>query len=158
MAILPDDVKLYASQRLTDESDGGGRATGNEVIDGGINNLFRDISRIDRTLGDVSLRKVYAGVSTDNTDPYLGAHLIITEPPQDSKVDVLLFNTDSQTDERTEARNRIESYVVPAVDASWELLGDQLVGQRGIQAIQRTEDRLPEIGEVYRLLDENTGQ
>ncbi|GAA4650995.1 hypothetical protein GCM10023116_32780 [Kistimonas scapharcae] len=158
MAILPDDVKLYASQRLTDESDGGGRATGNEVIDGDINNLFRDISRIDRTLGDVSLRKVYAGVSTDNTDPYLGAHLIITEPPQDTRVDVLLFNTDSQTDERTEARNRIESYVVPAVDAPWELLGDQLVGQRSMQAVQRSEDRLPEIGEVYRLLDENSGQ
>ena len=50
MAINNDDVKLYESQRLTDEEDGGGRVTGNEVIDGNVNNLFQDVSRIDRTL------------------------------------------------------------------------------------------------------------
>ena len=49
MSINSDDVKLYESQRLTDEEDGGGRVTGSEVIDGNVNNLFQDISRIDRT-------------------------------------------------------------------------------------------------------------
>ncbi|UYM16377.1 hypothetical protein [Endozoicomonas euniceicola] len=66
MAINNDDVKLFESQRLSDEEDGGGRATGTEVIDGNINNLFQDISRIDRTIGDVALRKAYVGISTDN--------------------------------------------------------------------------------------------
>ncbi|MTI11918.1 hypothetical protein, partial [Sansalvadorimonas verongulae] len=78
MAINQEDIKLFESQRLTDEGDGGGRATGNEVVGGQVNNLFRDISRIDRTVGDVSMRKVFAGVSTDNADPYLGAHAILT--------------------------------------------------------------------------------
>ena len=50
MAITNDDVKLFESQRLTDEEDGGGRVTGREVIDGNVNNLFQDISRIDRTV------------------------------------------------------------------------------------------------------------
>ncbi len=51
MAITNNDVKLFESQRLTDEDededeeDGGGRVTGNEVIDGNVNNLFQDISR-----------------------------------------------------------------------------------------------------------------
>ena len=40
------DVKFFESQRLTDEEDGGGRVTGNEVIDGNVNNLFQDISRM----------------------------------------------------------------------------------------------------------------
>ncbi|WP_422445557.1 MULTISPECIES: hypothetical protein [unclassified Endozoicomonas] len=40
MAITNSDVKLFASQRLTDVEDGGGRVTGSEVIDGNINNLF----------------------------------------------------------------------------------------------------------------------
>ena len=40
MAINNSDVKLFESQRLTDEEDGGGRVTGNEVIDGNVNNLF----------------------------------------------------------------------------------------------------------------------
>ncbi|MFK0571345.1 hypothetical protein [Endozoicomonas sp.] len=50
--LWPFDVKLFESQRLTDEDDGGGRATGSEVIDGNVNNLFQDIPRIDRTIGD----------------------------------------------------------------------------------------------------------
>ena len=112
MAINKENIKLFESQRLTDEGDGGGRASGNVVVDGQMNNLFRDISRIDRTVGDVSMRKVFVGVSTDNADPYLGAHAILTTAPEDDRVGVVLFNTDSQTDQRDDARNRIESYVV----------------------------------------------
>ena len=98
MAITNDDVKLFESQRLSDEEDGGGRVTGREVIDGNVNNLFQDISGIDRTVGYVALSKAFIGVSTDHNDTYLGSLLILTEPPQDKNVSVLLFNTDSQTD------------------------------------------------------------
>ena len=59
MAITNDDVKLFEGQRLIDEADGGGLVTGREVIDGNANNLFQDISRIDRTVGDVALRKAF---------------------------------------------------------------------------------------------------
>ena len=41
MAITNDDVKLFESQHLTDEEDGGGRVTGREVIDGNVNNRKR---------------------------------------------------------------------------------------------------------------------
>ena len=51
MAINNSDVKRFESQRLTVEDDGGYRVTGSEVIDGNVNNLFQDISRIDRTFG-----------------------------------------------------------------------------------------------------------
>ncbi len=68
MTINKDDIKGYSSRRLTDEGDGGGRATGNLVVDGEVNNLFRDISRIDRTVGDVSMRKVCVGVVLFNID------------------------------------------------------------------------------------------
>ncbi len=42
MAINNEDVKLYESQRLTDQDDGGGRVTGSEVIDGNVNNLCNE--------------------------------------------------------------------------------------------------------------------
>ena len=151
MAINNNDVKLFENQRLSDEEDGGGRVTGREVIDGNVNNLFQDISRIDRTVGDVALRKAFIGISTNNNDTCLGSHLILTEPPKDKNVSVLLFNTDSQTDERIDARDRIEGYVVPSIRASWELVGDQLKGQRAIVGYQREELAIPEIGEVYKL-------
>ena len=70
MAITNDDVNLFDSQRLSDEEDGEGRATGRKVIDGNVNNLFQDISRIDRTVGDVALRKAFVGISTDNNDTW----------------------------------------------------------------------------------------
>ena len=130
MTISATDVKLLKSQRLTDEDDGGGRATGVAVEDGQENNLFPDISRLDRTLGRIALRKAYAGVLAENADAYLGAHSILTKGPSDPRVSVVLFNSDSQTDERVDAKNRIESYVVPGVTAVFELLGNQLTGQR----------------------------
>ena len=152
MTINVDDVKLLKSQRLTDEDDGGGRATGEAVVDGEVNNLFPDISRLDRTLGRIALRKVFAGVLTENADPYLGAHSIVTKAPSDPRVAVLLFNSNSQTDERVDARSVIEGYVVPSTVAQFELLGDQFAGQRAITAIQRVEARVPEVGDVYQLV------
>ncbi len=68
---------------------------------------------------------------------------------------VLLF-AGTQTDERADARNAIESFVVPAVSAAFELLGNQLKGQRAIACIQREEQRLPEIGQVFQLVNGTT--
>ncbi|HBP0761431.1 TPA: hypothetical protein L5Q55_005865, partial [Pseudomonas aeruginosa] len=65
MTITVDDVKLLKSQRLTDEDDGGGRATGQAVVDREIHNLFPDISRLDRTIGRINLRKAFAGISSN---------------------------------------------------------------------------------------------
>jgi hypothetical protein len=156
MTILASDVKLLESQRLTDNDDGGGRATGTQVVSGDVNNLFEDISRIDRTTGDVSLRKVFVGVHTDNTDRYLGAHVILTDVPDDEHVSVLLFNTESQTDERLSAQDRIESYVVKGTSAPFYPLGNQLVGQRSLLLFQRIEERIPEVGEVFVIMNETT--
>jgi hypothetical protein len=156
VAIQQTDVKLLKSQRLTDEDDGGGRATGTAVVDGEVNNLFPDISRLDRTTGRINLRKGFAGVLTDNADAYLGAHAIVTQGPADPRVSVLLFNSGSQTDERSAARAQIENYVVPSVPARFELLGNQLKGQRAITGVQREEHRIPEIGEVCQLVNGST--
>jgi len=157
MAISKSDIKLLKSQRLTDESDGGGRATGQAVVDAEVNNLFPDNSRLDRTIGRINLRKAFAGVQSTNSDSYLGAHAILTQAPADPRVSVLLFGG-TQTDERADARNAIESYVVPAVIAPFDLLGNQLQGQRAIACIQREEQRQPEIGQVYQLVNGSLSQ
>ena len=66
------------------------------------------------------------GISIDNNDTRLDSHLILAEPTMDKNVSILLFNTDSQIDERHDARGRIKGYVVRSIRASWELVGDQL--------------------------------
>ena len=158
MTITSNDVKLLESQRLTDADDGGGRATGKAIVDGQVNNLFPDISRLDRTIGRINLRKVSAGVMTENADAYLGAHGIVTQGPADPRVNVLLFNTGSQTDVRTDAQDLIESYVAAASTAQFDLLGTQLAGQRAIACVQREEQRIPESGDVFQLATATTAQ
>ena len=72
MSIQSGDIKLLKSQVLLDTSDGGGAMTSNEDVDGLSNNLFADISELDRTYGRVSLRKGYAAVTTTSVDSYYG--------------------------------------------------------------------------------------
>ena len=55
MTIQTADIKILKSQVLLDTTDGGGAMTGSEVIDGQSNNLFPDISELDRTYGRIAL-------------------------------------------------------------------------------------------------------
>ena len=158
MTITKDDIKLLESQRLTDTTDGGGRMTGTEVVDGQVNNLFNDISRLDRTIGRVSLRKTFVSVQTALNEVYAGAHCIVTNPPLDGGVHVTLFSTKEDDDERASARNRIESYTISGPVSRMRLYDRHVSGQRTLQVFQFPTDRLPEVAEVYALSSgEGTG-
>ena len=155
MTILSSDIKLMASERLTDDADGGGQMSAVEIQDGVVNNLFPSISRLSRTYGRVALRKLYVAVRTANRDIYYGSHAIVTDAPDDPHVSVLMFSTGSYTDERTEARDRIESYVVKGPVSRYYPLGDQIQGQRTVRLYARTEAPLPEVGNVYLMSEED---
>lgn len=156
MSIAKTDIKLMASERLTDYYDGGGQMTGTEIVDGVVNNLFPDISRLDRVYGRVSLRKEFPAVMSENTDMYYGCHVIITEPPEDDNVHVTAFTTNDFYDERDDAKNRIESYVSIAHELLWRPMNDQLEGQRAITAFARPGTQRPEIGETIVLKNTTT--
>jgi hypothetical protein len=158
--ILSDDIKLLASERMTDNTDGGGRITGNEIVDGASNNLFPDISDLDRVYGRVALRKAFVGVQTDDTDVYFGAHLIVQDPPDDPNVGVTMFTiggTTAPADQRTDARNKVESYLIKGPVSRMRLLEDQLEGQRTVRVYQAVDAPLPEVGEVIVLSTEVGG-
>ena len=158
MSISQTDIKLMASERLTDYDDGGGEMTGSEIVDGQLNNLFPDISRLDRTYGRVSLRKAFAAVMTENTDMYYGSHAIITDPPDDDNVHVTLFSTEDNYDERLDAQDHIESYVTIAALTALRPMNDQLKGQRAINCFASTSAELPEIGDTLVLWNSNTDE
>lgn len=154
MAITENAIQLLASERLTDYDDGGGMITGNVVVDGASNNLFDDISELDRTYGRVSLRKCYAAVRTALADSYYGAHLIVAEAPKDPLVSMTMFNSKSWVDERSDARDFIERYL--ARGGKWQgyLWERQLAGQRVIQIWQREKVELPSVGAVFCLVND----
>ncbi len=157
MTITAADIKLLASERMTDTSDGGGRRTGNVIPDGVAGNIFPKVSRLDSTYGRVNLRKAYAAVQTPTVDAYAGAHAVIMDAPDNAKIHVNLFSTASDFDTRTAARDRIESYVIAGPESRMIVYGRQLVGQGAVMAYQREEEPLPEVGEVFCLSKETAG-
>ena len=152
MAILDGDIKVLKSEVLDDVPEGGGMATGNAVVDGVSNNLFPDISELDRTYGRISLRKVFPGVLTDTVDCYYGAHCIVAKAPADPKVSATLFTTKSWSDARTAAQAKLESYLALGAETRLILYGNHLVGQRSVQSYCRAEVPAPGIGDVIALV------
>ena len=154
MPITSTDLHFYASERLTQDDDGGGRITAIEVVDGVENNVFPDIASGDRIAGRVWLCKVFPAVRTSDRDRYLASRAFISEPPSDPLVSVACFSTEGWSDERATAQNYVESYVVVGPRSEMVLYGDHVAGQRQMFAYQRVGAAIPEIGEVFVLSEE----
>ena len=157
MPITDQDIQILQSERLTDFDDGGGRMTGAQVVDGQTNNLFPDVSELDRTYGRVSLRKAFVAVLTDLTEVLYGTHAAITDPPDDGSVNVCMFSRDSWTDERLQAQDRVESFVISAPESRFVLYGDHLTGMRILRWYCAADVPSPDVGSVYRLSVEADG-
>lgn len=67
MTITVADLKFFQSERMTDNSDGGGQMTANEIESGEENQIFDDLSDVDRAAGDVSIRKIFGAVTSEDT-------------------------------------------------------------------------------------------
>lgn len=156
MAIQQGDIKIMASQVLADVAEGGGAATGNEIVDGVSNNLFPDISELDRTIGRVNLRKVFPAVRTATVDGYYGVNVIVSDAPDDPAVSAVLFNTQAYFDTRDDAQSRIESYLTRGTQYGGLLFGDHVAGMRTLTILQRAKVVVPTIGTTL-LLRANAG-
>ncbi len=154
MPITTEDIKLLASQRLTDNDDGGGRVTATEIVDGNVNNLFPDISRMDRVYGRVSLRKAFVNVQTPDVQVYSGAHVILSAPAVDPNISTCMFTTGDPNDERTSARDRLESYVTVGPRFQGWLWGDQPAGSKTLLVFTVKGIQIPDIGSVLALYND----
>lgn len=157
MAILETDIKLLESQRLDDSDEGGGRATGNVVVDGAENNLFPDLSDDDLVAGRVNLRKIFAGAVTNNVDVYFAVKLLVMLPPVEPLVNIALFTTDDPADKRPGAQDYVERYLAEGPNTEMKLLGTHFVGQQLLFAFQRLGAYVPEIGDVIVMSEEDGG-
>jgi hypothetical protein len=159
MTVLAGDIKLMRSERLGDADDAAGRMTGTEVIDGLSNNLFADISDLDRTLGRINIAKAFVNVDTANTDTLYGVNVIIDQAPADPAVSATLFSTASWFDLRADIANFVENYLALGPDFQGYVYGNQITGQRSITLIQRTNVAPPDVGGVYVIVqDEGLSQ
>jgi len=157
MAITQNDLEILKSEIMADTPDGGGLPTGVAVIDGVSNNLFPDVSDIDRLLGRVRLRKVSLAVKTANAELLQAARLLFTELPDNPNISVFAFKATSFADRRTDAQNKIESYLAFGTKWAGHLLETQLAGQRVIQISLDAKDPIPAVGQPIVLV-QNEGQ
>lgn len=157
MAIEKKDLRILKSQNLYDNDEGGGAMTGQEVKDGVSNNLFPDISGLDKTYGRISMRKAFVAVLTKTTDVYYGAHVIVSKMPADPKVSVTLFSTKNWFDRRRAVQDRLERYLARGPIWAGHLLEKQLEGQRAIQIVTRVTDEEPRVSQGLVLV-QNEGK
>ena len=152
MAIETNNLVLYKSERLTDTSDGGGKYNGQVIVDGQSNNLFDDIAEMDRTMGDVSMRKIFPAVTTNDTDKLMGATVFISENPVDPNVSALIFSTKSWTDERQAAQNRVENYLAKGGQIAGTPLDTHWQGMKSVQVAMFPTETESSVGDTIVLI------
>jgi hypothetical protein len=156
--ILSGDIKLLKSDTMSDVPEGGGAITGAVIVDGQSNNIFDDISTLDRVYGAVHMRKVFPSVNTQNEDKYFGSHVIITKLPADTKIGVNLFNTGDWFDRRPTAAARVENYRAQGPNYNGYLWGTQYQGSRAITIFQSESALQPNIGDVLMIVSATGSQ
>lgn len=154
MPIETNNLVLYKSERLTDTDDGGGKYSGQVIIDGQSNNLFNDVSEMDRTMGDVSMRKIFPAVITEDTDSLMGATVFISENPQDPNVSALLFSTKDWTDERRSAQNRVENYLAKGGQIAGTPLDTHWQGMKQLQVAMFPQETESSVGDTIVLVSD----
>ena len=157
MAITQNDLEILKSEIMADTPDGGGLPTGIAVIDGVSNNLFPDVSDIDRLLGRVRLRKLSLAVTTPTAELLQAPRMLFTELPDNPNISVFAFKATSFADRRSDAQNKIESYLAFGTKWAGHLLETQLSGQRVIQISLDAKDPIPAVGQPLVLV-QNEGQ
>ncbi|MGB6926420.1 hypothetical protein [Psychrobacter sp.] len=157
MAITQNDLEILKSEIMADTPDGGGLPTGIAVIDGVSNNLFPDVSDIDRLLGRVRLRKVSLAVKTANAELLQATRMLFTELPDNPNISVFAFKATSFADRRSDAQNKIESYLAFGTKWAGHLLETQLAGQRVIQIALDKGDPIPSVSQPLVIV-QNEGQ
>lgn len=152
MPIETNNLVLYKSERLTDTDDGGGKYSGQVIVDGQSNNLFNDVSEMDRTMGRVSMRKIFPAVTTNDTDTLMGATIFISENPKDPNVSALLFSTENWTDERVAAQNRVENYLAKGGQIAGIPLDTLWQGMKVIQVAMFKQEVEANVGDTIVLV------
>jgi hypothetical protein len=155
MAIAAGDIKLVASKVMLDVPEGGGGPVAHVIQDGVSNEVFEDISELDRVNGRVNLRQLHVTVQTDDLEIYLGSNVIVEEPPDDPNVDITIFSTGDAFDTRANAVARLEAYLSTGPFYAGFLFGNHIAGMGAISLFQKSPN-VPAIGDTLVLTKRET--
>ena len=154
--LTQQDLRFYPTEDLTDSDNGGGLMV-RDPLTGADNELFTPISDQARTLGQFNARSVHAAVRVPSRAKLGGAHVIISKPAKAGNVSHLLYRGVKYGERRRDIIKRIAAYAVATIESRMTLLSTQSLGSRIVQAYQRTDEPLPQVGDVYCLRQDKRG-
>lgn len=152
MTITTQDIKFFASKVMSDVPEGGGGPSAVVLQSGKSNNIFRDVREQDRAGGNLSMRQVHLGITSGNTDVAMGANIIVSEPPSDPNVSIVLMATKDDFATRQQDIARLEAGFIAADTYAGYLFGDHLQGMRTLNIIQRVDASIPNAGQRLALV------
>ena len=103
-------------------------------------------------MGDVSMRKIFPAVTTNDTDKLMGATVFISENPVDPNVSALIFSTKSWTDERQAAQNRVENYLAKGGQIAGTPLDTHWQGMKSVQVAMFPTETESSVGDTIVLI------
>jgi hypothetical protein len=148
MPILSEDIKLLKSAVMADTSDGGGAMTGNPVVDGQSNNMFPDLSPVDTAFGVVNIRGIFGVAHSNDVDPALGMHAIITDAADEDLVQCTLIPAPRWGAQRDEYRQAIEKYLSKGPLYDCYVYEAHFAGTLLLRLFARQPTELPKGGET----------
>jgi hypothetical protein len=151
MTLSIENVKLQTPERTTGNT--GGRMSGNELVDGQLNNLFPNLTTVDFTAGGVYIGKCYAWVNSNNVDQLRGAYAVLTKPPTNPDVTVAMLTTRNWFDYIDAHRAHLSNYLSIGPRINWiPAEGGAVQGSLQIQVWGGVDTPKPEIGNTYFLV------
>ncbi len=154
MPIQEQNIVFVESQVMDDVPEGGGAATGTVIVDGQMNNVFEDISDLDRAYGRFNLRKIFLAVRTLSTDLYGGAKTVVTALPTDDALGYTLFSSGDPFDTRADAAKRVEAYLYKSSTWPGYLNENHISGMATTSVIQRVGTQLPPVGKTLCIVQD----
>lgn len=175
MTIKNEDLIINKSERMTQFDDGGGKITGLVLQNNKSNEVFGDVTAIDRVSGRLDVGKLFAGVKTygdkvfdEDGNPINGtdgqqivvqetlqaAGVIITKNPEDPNIHALLVSTDDHYDEVKDIKSRIESHMIKSTRISGEVVGRQPAGSKAIRLAQNIGAKYPSAGDTIFIIQD----
>lgn len=149
--ISDGDIKILASKVMDDVPEGGGGPTGKVIAWGKSNQIFEDVTEVDRASGDVSIRQTFGAVQTGNTDALSDANIIIDQPATDPNISVTIAAC-GHFAKRSEIATAISNYLIAGTEWNGILLGNHVQGQGNIQIFHRPGTSAPPIGRTLVLV------
>ena len=152
MAIQEENIVFVQTQVMDDVPEGGGEATGVVIADGAVDNIFKDVTDLDRAYGNVSIRIIALAVQSIDDDALMGAKTVITAMPSDPSISYTLFSTGNLFDTRSQALGYMENYQFKGPMWNGALYENHIKDMGFISIIQEPGSSPPPIGKTLYIV------